>query len=232
MENNRYRYKKIAAHMRAITIIFLLLILSSVSLAQEEFEFEFHDDAPWGGVWLFPIYDEAAGFFMFPIEWEPWMESIEFTKLRFFHTEESSRPFRVLMILRDFEDEEYEIVDDTSIRETTCSNCWEEVDLYFQETSFLASFNRCYGMFVNILPDDTQPMEPFIIWSDQTVDHPLSSAKFSSLSEDPYGYLDTPQYNSDGGNGEFLLEVEALIWGITPTGETTFTKIKLMYGNH
>ena len=230
MENHRFVNRALVASKFVFIYLLLacIIVLPVVASAQEDIEFSFHDGTPWGGAWLYPALNNAAGFFMFPIDWEPWMDTIEFTHLRFFHTEELGRPFKILMILRDYEDEEYEIVNDTSVRETTCTDCWEEVDLYFQATSFLGSFNRCYGMFVHIPPDETQPIEPFIIWSDGYVDHPLSSARYTSVSSN----LGHPSYNSDSGYGEYLIEVDALIWGITPTGETTFSEIKLMYGNH
>ncbi len=217
---------------RVFCLFFVLIftILADGS-AQEEMEISFHDGNPWGGDWLYPTFNEAAGFFAFPIEWEPWMESIEFTNVRFWHTEEPGRQFRILLIKRDYENEEYRIVRYTGERETTCVDCWEEVTTFFQEVDFLASFNRCYGLFVNILPDNDQPLEPFIIWNDGEIDHPLSSALISySIPDDILDPLPPPSYNSDRGYGEYLIEADALIWGTTPTGETTFSEIKLKFG--
>ncbi len=57
------------------------------------------------------------------------------------------------------------------------------------------------------------------------------SAWFYHVSEDLYGYLLEPAYNSYGGFGEYLIDIYATLWGHTATGETTFSEIKLIYGD-
>ena len=94
----------------------------------------------------------------------------------------------------------------------------------------MGSFNRCFGIFVNIVRDYDIPWDcTFSLWSDPTVDHPYSSAIFWNIDDD--WYQDVPWYNSEEGWGEYLIEIYATLQGTTPTGETTFSEIKLMYGD-
>jgi len=148
-------------------------------------------------------------------------------------TVQPGRPFRILVIYRDFPDEEYSIVQgEHHYYETTCTDCWEEVDLYHQELDFLGYFDHCWGIFINIIPDDDLPWDDyFSMWWDGGVDNPFTSARFTSLGENSSGNINQePWYNSEGGYGEYLIDVHAYLEGITPTGETTFSEIKLEYG--
>ena len=222
----------------AIGIALLILAGSTHTTTAEEernvdLEFIYHDGIAAGSDFLYPLTNGAAGVFVFPIDDQGW-DWIDFTKISFYHEEESGRPFRILLIRRDFEDVEYEVICGESVfYETTCTDCWEEVDLHCQAELIagMGTFNKCYGVFVNIVPDDDVPLDDYFpIWWDGTVDHPFSSAWFWSIDDDLY--QDVPSYNSEGLEyGEYLMDIYATLQGTTPTGETTFSEIKLMYGD-
>ncbi len=216
--------------------LIFLVAFAPMAIAEDsrnvDLEFVYHDGMAAGADYLYPMFNEAAGVFCFPIDDQGW-DWIDFTKISFYHEEEAGRPFRVLLIRRDFEDEEYQLICGGSLYyETTCTDCWEEVNLYCQAELFMGSFNRCFGVFVNIVPDDdVPPLDYFSIWGDATVDHPYSSARFIYIDDDYLGYQDVPWYNSESGHGEYLMDIYATLQGTTPTGETTFSEIKLMYGD-
>ncbi len=235
MENRSFRQRALRL---AVGIALLILAGSTFGATANEarnvdLEFVYHDGAPTGADFLYPIFNEAAGAFAFPIDDQGW-DFIDFTKVSFYHEEEAGRPFRVLLIRRDFEDEEYQLLcGEYHYYETTCTNCWEEVNLYCQEQFFMGTFNDCYGVFINIVPDDDVPWDDyFSIWWDGAVDHPYSSARFIYIDDGHPGYQDVPSYNSEGLEyGEYLIDIYATLQGTTPTGETTFSEIKLMYGD-
>jgi hypothetical protein len=234
MEYHPFRQRALRC---AIGIALFILVGSTFVANAEEarnvnLEFVYHDGMAAGADYLYPMFNEAAGVFVFPIENDGW-DFIDFTRIRFYHEEEAGRPFRVLLIRRDYEDEEYQLICGGSLYyETTCTDCWEEVNLYCQAELFMGSFNRCFGVFVNIVPDnDVPPLDYFSIWGDATVDHPYSSARFVYIDDDYPGYQDVPWYNSESGHGEYLIDIYATLQGTTSTGETTFSEIKLMYGD-
>ncbi len=221
----------------AIAIALLILVGSTHTTTAEEernidLEFIYHDGVAAGAHYLYPFDNGAAGVFVFPIDDQGW-DWIDFKKIRFYHEEEAGRPFRILLIRRDFEDLEYEVICGESVYyETTCTDCWEEVDIYCQAELLagMGTFSKCYGVFVNIVPDDDfPPYDYFSIWGDWIVDHPYSSAWFWRIDDDQY--QDEPRYNSENGEGEYLMDIYATLQGTTPTGETTFSEIKLMYGD-
>jgi hypothetical protein len=233
METHPFRQRT----LRSITGVALLALVGFAPLVAAEstrnldLEFIYHDGIPAWDIFLYPFDNGAVGSFVFPIDNQGW-EWIEFTKIKFYHEAEIGRPFRILLIRRDLNDGEYRIVDQTSERETTCTECWEEVIMNFQETLVLGSYERCHGLFLNIVPDDDIPLDDtFSLWADATVDYAYSSAWFWDVNEDPWGNLEEPWYNSEEGWGEYLIDIYATLRGITATGETTFSEIKLMYGD-
>ncbi|MBC8367233.1 hypothetical protein H8E52_07475 [bacterium] len=239
MENHSIQIRALKTNpprVQTLFVLFLVLLFSS-GLTEDardiDLEFRYHDGIPAGADYLYPYSNGAIGAFVFPIEYPGWVESIEFTKVRFYHEDEAGRPFKILLIRRDFEDEEYRIFQDTTIHETTCTECWEEVITSFHPMELLGwdSLNYCYGLFVNIVPDEGWPLyDYFTMYWDGIEDHPYSSAWFYDVDEDGFGYLDSPAYNSWSGYGEYLIDIDATLWGYSATGETTFSEIKLKFG--
>ncbi len=226
-------------HRTSIVALLALPLLFISAMAEgtreDDFGIIYHDGIPSGADYLYPNANGAVGAFVFDIDLPGWVDFIEFTRVRFYHQEETGRPFKILLIRRILDENDYWIYRESDIKETTCTDCWEEVDLSFPELDISLSTwnsrNFCWGLFVNIVHDDeVDPLDYFSIWRDATIDHPFSSAWFWSLHSGD-DYPSHPEYLSESGLGEYLINIYATYYGYSPTGETTFSEIKLMYGD-
>ena len=179
---------------------------------------------------------DGHGTFLFDVFGWGWYEDMHFIQVRFYHEAPAGIPYSVA-IVKKYVDADYYFYEweDPNTYETTCTECWEEVDISHSPVlGFYGDEDECYGVFIRYLWSD----EWLGFWVDEQINVPLSSALILDLSRLEQGdHIDAEDvyYNSEGGYygyplGEFLIDVEVeCLDYMTPTGKTTFSILKRLY---
>jgi hypothetical protein len=206
------------------TVFFSLLAFMSVAEAQVYQNFAYYDESELPGIHMSPSWNEIYGVFFYPtLDISP-IFTIE--RMRFWHIDynEERDPYRVLLVVRNTAAEHLYLLDIIEGLWTTCTNCWEDVEIEFT-ISDSSTPEWSFGIFVEPLGGHLTSAEPRVR-TDFTVSQPLVNL-IAGYVED-YGFYQLT-YTEELGWGDFFMEIVVRYDEITTTESTTISTIKALY---
>jgi hypothetical protein len=183
-----------------------------------------YDEGELPGSALPSTWFSAYGVFFFPtLDVSP-IFTIE--RFRFWHREQNATPdpYRIHLVVRSTASQTIYVIDTIEDLMTTCSNCWEEVEI---ERSFWDSSTPgwSYGIFIQPLGGGAVTAEPGLR-VDFSVAEPL--VNLWAYYDDLYGFSNLI-YMEEYDGGDFFMEVIVRYDVTTATVATSMSAIKALY---
>lgn len=213
--------RRILVAASAALLASVLAIVSAGAQVYQHFAYYNESDLP--GLHLMIEQGSAYGIFCYPTL--PISPVFTIERVRFWHIDfnEERDPYRVHIVVRNTPAEHIFLIDTIDDLWTTCTNCWEEVEI---EMSFADASTPgwSFGVLMEPLGGYLTSAEPKIR-RDFGVSEPL--VNLYAGYDNWYGFFN-PIYLENWGGGNYFMEV-IVRYDVTTAAPTSLSSIKALY---